>query len=391
MEVATGVQTDENGQLQVPISTNGNYQITANKADYLKVEDAKTIECTMENNCNCDTSLTLNMDQPRCDPTGPTPIILPVTVKDNITNSLIPGALVTLVLRSSLSGPSLITVEEPKYTDSQGAADFTIQLNGEYSLSIDAQGYVLKEEALNINCNPNHCESCTLRAPVSLNEDFCENKSMKMIVKDSLTNEIASGANLIVSINSHAGPREILNEVVGESGFVEVPITSNGIYTSEISKPGYITMTSVFQVSVSLDECEIFSPVQLTPLPPRPPKKCVRMSLTWGETPEDLDLYSHRVSRNETTEQCLTYYCDGKDPCNGTVFDIDNKNGGLNGSETITYCNTEDFSNMVFVDDLSGEGSSLLSSRARLIITGSNRVEEIQLNTDEAIDAENKR
>ena len=67
------------------------------------------------------------------------------------------------------------------------------------------------------------------------------------------------------------------------------------------------------------------------------------------------------------------------------------KNGGLNGSETITYCNTEDYSNMVFVDDLSVEGSSLLSSRARLIITGSNRVEEIQLNTDETIDAENKR
>ena len=268
LDVASGVQTDENGQLQVPISTNGNYQITANKADYRKVEDTKTIECTMENNCNCDTSLTLHMDQSRCDPTGPNPIILPVTVKDNITNSLIPGALITLVLTSSLSGPSLITVEEPKYTDSQGAAEFTIQLNGEYSLSIDAQGYLLKEEALNINCNPNHCESCTLRAPVSLNEDFCENKFMKMIVKDSLRNEIASGANLIVSIDSHAGPRVILNEVVGESGFVEVPITSNGIYRSEISKPGYITMTSLFQVSVSLDECEIFSPVQLTPFPP---------------------------------------------------------------------------------------------------------------------------
>jgi hypothetical protein len=131
------VQTDENGQLQVPISTNGNYKITANNADYLKVEDTKTIECTMENNCNCDTSLTLNMYQPRCDPN---PIILPVTVKDNITNSLIPGAqaLITLVLTSSLSGPPLITVDEPKYTDSQGNADFTIKLNGEYSLSIDA-------------------------------------------------------------------------------------------------------------------------------------------------------------------------------------------------------------------------------------------------------------
>merc|ERR1712002_890077 len=64
---------------------------------------------------------------------------------------------------------------------------------------------------------------------------------------------------------------------------------------------------------------------------------------------------------------------------------------GLNGSETITYCNTEEYSNMVYVDDLSGEGESLLSSRARLVITGSDRVEEIVLNPNEAVDAENKR
>ena len=46
---------------------------------------------------------------------------------------------------------------------------------------------------------------------------------------------------------------------------------------------------------------------------------------------------------------------------------------------------------MVFVDDLSGEGASLLSSRARLLITGSDRVQEIVLNPEEATDAENKR
>ena len=331
------------------------------------------------------------MDQPRCNPAGPNPIILPVTVKDNVTNSLISGALVTLVLTNSLSGPSLLTVDQPKYTDIHGAAEFILAVNGEYSLSIVAQGYILKEVPLDINCNPHHCESCTLRAPVSLNADFCEDKFMKMIVKDSLTNEIAVGAKVVASLSSYSGPRELINKIVGESGVVEVPISTNGMYTSEVSKPGYISMKSVFQVNISLDECELFSPVELTPLSPTPPKNCVRMSLTWGESPEDLDLYSHRVNRNETTDQCLTYYCDGKDPCNGTVFDIDNKNGGLNGSETITYCNTEDYSNMVFVDDLSGEGASLLSSRARLLITGSDQVQEILLNTEEAGEAENKR
>ena len=249
----------------------------------------------------------------------------------------------------------------------------------------------MKEVPMDVDCNPYHCASCTLRAPVALNADFCQDKFMKMIVKDSLTNNVTFGAKVVAYVDSYSGPRELTNEIVGESGVVEVPINANGIYTTEVSKHGYISMKNVFQVNITLDECEMFSPVELTPLPPTPPNACVRMSLTWGESPEDLDLYSHRVHRNETEDQCLTYYCDGKDPCNGTAFDIDNKNGGLNGSETITYCNTEGFSNMVFVDDLSGEGASLLSSRARLLITGSDQVQEIILNPEEATGAENKR
>ena len=46
---------------------------------------------------------------------------------------------------------------------------------------------------------------------------------------------------------------------------------------------------------------------------------------------------------------------------------------------------------MVYVDDLSGRGSSLLSSQARLIITGSQGTEEILLNPSEAVEGEGKR
>ena len=117
----------------------------------------------------------------------------------------------------------------------------------------------------------------------------------------------------------------------------------------------------------------------------------VRLSLAWGAQPQDLDLYSWRVNSENSTDHCLTYYCNGKDPCNGTAFDVDSQNGGLNGSETITYCSTEEYSNMVYIDDLSGRGSSLLSSQARLVITGSSGTEEVVLNPSEAVDAEGKR
>ena len=141
--------------------------------------------------------------------------------------------------------------------------------------------------------------------------------------------------------------------------------------------PGYVLARSSFHVNMSSGECEMFTPVELTPLSPEAPAGCVRMSLTWGEDPQDLDLYSYRVHKNETEDQCLTYYCNGKDPCNGTAFEVDNKSGGLNGSETISYCSTEDYTNMVYVDDLSGEGASLVSSQARLVIIGSDQRQEV--------------
>jgi len=159
---------------------------------------------------------------------------------------------------------------------------------------------------------------------------------------------------------------------------------------TEVSMPGYVLARSSFQINMSAGECDMYHPVELTPLSPDTPAGCVRLSLTWGEEPQDLDLYSYRVHKNESEDQCLTYYCNGKDPCNGTAFEVDNKSGGLNGSETITYCSTEDYTNMVYVDDLSGQGASLVNSQARLIIIGSDETQEVALSTSEVND-DNKR
>ena len=38
---------------------------------------------------------------------------------------------------------------------------------------------------------------------------------------------------------------------------------------------------------------------------------------------------------------------------------------------------------MVYVDDISGEGASLVSSQARLVIIGSDQTQEVVLNTNE--------
>merc|ERR1719348_1729677 len=155
---------------------------------------------------------------------------------------------------------------------------------------------------------------------------------------------------------------------------------------------GYISHSTSYEVDVTLAECDLLAPVVLMPLTATPEDGCVVMSLTWGEEPQDLDLYSYRVHENNTNDQCLTYFCDHKDPCDGVTFDVDNRNGGNNGTETITYCaGSEGYSNMVYVDDLSGEGSTLLASSARLKITSPTSTREIVLNTTRSASNEDKR
>ena len=393
-DVAQNVLTDQHGQVNLPISINGEYSIVANKEGYKVVNGAKTINCSVEDQCMCDTSITMNMDQPSCRGES-NPMVLPVIVRDNVTNTPIANSLVTLVLINSLSGTSQINIEHPKYTDEEGFTNFTVPLNGGYSLQVDAPGYVMKEIPVTVNCDPHHCEACILSAPVKLNEQFCENKALEMTIRDTLNNSLISNVKVVVSQETYSGPRLVMNGLVGLNGTIKVPLKANGMYTSKVSKPGFVTMERRFEVNIPMDKCELIKDlVELTPLHPTPPSQCVRLSLSWGPEPQDLDLYSYRVNTGNITDNCLSNYCNKeteKDPCEGATFRTDNKHGGLNGSETITYCKTEEFSNMVYVDDMSGKGSSLLTSQARLSIAGAGRTQEIILDPSKASRNESRR
>ena len=114
--IATEVKTDINGVISIPSVINGQYSIDAYKDGYIMASANKTIDCIQSESCICDTSLTLHLDQPRCDPNlNQSVIILPVEVRDNLTNQFIEGALVSLTLVNSLSGPSVIPVDNPRF------------------------------------------------------------------------------------------------------------------------------------------------------------------------------------------------------------------------------------------------------------------------------------
>jgi hypothetical protein len=360
--VASGVRTDSQGRAHVAVNHQGRYRASLLPGSgYTPIAVEESLD-----SCYLNATIVIEADQPRCKDT-----LVPVTITDKITGLAIPSARVTLLLTHSLSGSSLAQQGIVHISDSMGKVTLQPVLNGNYSVRVEAEDYLPMELPFTLSCNPSACSQCHVTLSAELKQEFCADRVLTMRVKDSLTNSVVEGAVVTMTLTTHKGPQVLATATVGPNGTVLLPITGNGHYTASITAPGYYDLASSIHVDVTPDQCALFEPIQLAPLCTKLEPGCVRLSLLWGAEPADLDLYSYRVNREEPNEQCLTYFCNGKDPCNGTTFDIDNQEGGEAGAETVTYCGVQDYSHMVWVDDRSGLGASLMESDARLLITAS--------------------
>ena len=142
------------------------------------------------------------------------------------------------------------------------------------------------------------------------------------------------------------------------NGELELPLTSNGIYNSIVSLPGYITLRHSYQVDIDMTDCSTYKPESVIPLCPPPQKGCTDVSLTWT-APVDLDLHGLQVANDNVTEVCHTKpsCCNGckKEDCPGVTPHPDSSLG-KNGTETITYCGIGTYSDMIYVEQVKGEG-----------------------------------
>ena len=362
--VATGVKTDSSGKARVAVNKMGKYQALLVPGSGYKAANASN---RIESN-NTELNISMYLTQPRCPNTT-----LTVNVKDNVAGSNIADARVSLMLTNSLAGESMLRQGPVHISNTLGLVTLTPPINGDYRVVVEAEDFISQELQVSVQCHIGQCYNCNQELEASLEQEFCEGKKLKMIVKDTTTNKALEGAQVTWSLETYQGPVDLGGtHAVDSNGTILLPISSNGKYSATVTKPGYLTATSFHEVSVSMDQCPHLALSQLVPLSPTLAPGCVRLSLIWGKEPADLDLYSFKVNSADTDERCLTYYCDGKDPCGCASFDVDNTRGGEEGAETITYCGCnehEDFTHMVWVDDLSGKGASMLSSQARILVT----------------------
>ena len=132
-----------------------------------------------------------------------------------------------------------------------------------------------------------------------------------------------------------------------ENGVVKIPISQNGHYVVKVEGPGHVAAKENIDVECDIAMCRDCSPGLLVPVSPLLEPGQVRLTMSWGERPLDLDVYAQQKNIN-TEESCTTYY-GKKTECEGISLDLDNYNGGNNGVETITFHDVENQQDSVYM------------------------------------------
>ena len=375
-EVVAKDETVVSGYAQIPVGENGEYTVNVAKEGFAEKRSVTTIQ--YPNSCN--TQLELGIKEKTC-----TDTIMPVVIINNATLAPIPNALVRVILTRSRAGPSMTTVDKPKYTDENGTAYFKTPMNGEYTVGVTVEGFDPIEVTEDLMCDTDNCAGCAPVVTIHTPPTYCADKSLQLIIMDCKTNNRIALAEVVTTIDTTRGQIDGGKLTTSETGEILIPITENGIYNSIITLDGYVTMKNSFEVAISMDDCDEFNPIDVVPLCPPVEPGCTTVSLSWTND-KDIDLEAYRVNIKNRNDTCNTKpsCCEGckKEECKG-VTPYNDTSEGLSGSETITYCKTDDYSNMIFVSDPTGEGKYLPSSGAKLVIGNGEREQIVRIDATE--------
>jgi hypothetical protein len=161
--------------------------------------------------------------------------------------------------------------------------------------------------------------------------------SLQVTVQDALTGNEVVGAT--VTLNGFTATTDDL-------GVATIPDTPTGTFTLTISMPGY----STYQQEITL---EVGPNDLIVNLSPQLAEGQIRIVLTWGENPRDLD--SHLVGPDAAGGRFHVYYANRNPAGAGANLDVDDVSSF--GPETITITEVHIGTYSYYVDWFSGTGT----------------------------------
>ena len=287
-----------------------------------------------------------------------------VVVKSDTSNV---GGMVFTASGSSLSG---VTVEAYRYgikvaetvTDYNGAYSFGALVYGDYVFKFSKDTYISSEYSFTVDAERHTIENIYL----AVNNDYLG--TAYGYVRDATNNIGISG----ITVNVRAGTNNRNGEIIatfttGSGGYYYTTELTNGYYTFEfVDNRGvaessayttaFVNVTIVGNSSVS---CDVSMSGGLTP-----DIENMRIVLTWGSSPDDLD--SHLVIDSYDTEYHIYY---GNKTQVGANADLDVDDTTSYGPETVTIRSfNEDAVYYYYVYKFSSNGNDLPYSGAQVAV-----------------------
>jgi len=225
-----------------------------------------------------------------------------------------------------------------------------------------------------VSSNPNcACTTTPTTTATTTNTALNPDIEINLIIRNSQTNDPVTNATVTLYRNN-----ELLEDKISVDPFdgtITFNAIGNGNYNGNISALGYFNHTFSIFVDCMYSNC---SYSRLLTLAQNRGIAEVTIALTWGETPQDLDLYVASVHNSDNTT-CVTYF--GNSYGYEHLYDVDQMFGGLNGPETVTLTDSSIntyYTYVIAVNDFGWEnnGTSFTTSGATITILDSVRIEE---------------
>ena len=195
---------------------------------------------------------------------------------------------------------------------------------------------------------------------------FVESYRLYGTILDAETAAPVSGVT-IEATNQDSG--EMLSTETESDGTYELIFSESGTVRMEISAPGYISeVQEVYITSGSTEQVEDFT------ISREMEEGQIRLVLTWGSTPRDLD--SHLIGTTSSGSQFHVYYGDRVAPDDAANLDVDEMDGY--GPETITI-NDMGGTYEYYVHDYGGTGLISGSGAQVKIYQGSTLVDVVDV------------
>ena len=272
------------------------------------------------------------------------------------------------------------TLIETVIADDDGQFSFTVA-KGDYTLIINATGYITITSQQSVNEN----EIKYTEPIILVNNTQPETGSAAGRVTNALDGR--GLANITIKVRTDWNNREgdyyaNFTTTTNSSGYYSIENLPTGYYTVEASFDGYVTgYTNIIVMADGAKTDYDFT------ISPTLSDSNIRIVLTWGASPSDLD--SHLIGNTPSNDTFHIYYMSKAYNYQGTqMANLDVDDTSSYGPETITILKDVYGTYTYYVHDYSNKGSSSSTALSRSgavvkVFSGSEQIAEYHVPTNQ--------